>query len=483
VTRQDAPAFVDAADVLEVLLGFRPEPTRRADVEAAVHERIQRRGVKNLQGYALLLSDPEQRNVEARSLADLTTVNETYFFREPQHHEVLRDMLRSWPAKTPLRLLSLGCSTGEEPYSIALTMREAGLDAASARVHAVDVSPAVIARAERACYSSWALRNVSDELRARYFVHTRAGYVLAANVRDYVRFEVRNVLEADGSFWQARSFDAIFCRNMLIYLTPRAVRTAIERCAQLLVPGGHLFLGHSETNHANKSFVTRNAHGAFYFVRQAPSVAATSVLPADAPARTLAQAPSAGVPPVARGTTVRDRQPPQVSPLPRPVDHLLPLELWQLWREERFKEARLLLAAMPETSEITLLRAALLAQEGQLSAARDACSAMLSIDPASVGAHHLLGLVSEQLGDLLTATHHQLHAAALDPDFALPNLRAGILFRRLGELPQARERLRQALRLLPYQSERNLLLFAGGFSAASLLALCRSELMTCGGTK
>ena len=113
------PAPTDAFGVVTALLGFRPEPTRRVDVELAVRDRLKRRSIESLEAYTRLLEDETARAVEARALADRLTVNETYFFREDAHHAILGDVvLPAHRARgtSPLRILSLGCSTGEEPY-------------------------------------------------------------------------------------------------------------------------------------------------------------------------------------------------------------------------------------------------------------------------------------------------------------------------------------------------------------------------------
>ncbi|MFT3921829.1 MAG: CheR family methyltransferase [Myxococcales bacterium] len=482
-------AYARGAEVLEDLLGFRPEPTRADDVEEAVRERIARRQLGSLDAYAELLVDPQQRLIEARALADLATVNETYFYREPEHQAILRALAvmpgRTASERQPLRVLSLGCSTGEEPYTVALVLSEAGLDHEAARIHAVDASPSVVARAERGVYSAWSLRNLPEHLRDRHFTHRGGQFTLSEKIRRYVRFEARNALEDDNRFWDRPSFDVVFCRNLLIYLTPRAARTVIERCAQVLHAGGYLFLAHSETGHAGRHFSVQSAHGAFYFVRKsdAAPLGSASAPAARAPTRpaptgeALVAQPSQASP-VSAVAPQHER--PSLARTPRSTG--LPGELWHLWREERFTELRAKLRLIPSPgTELMPLMASLSMQEGKLTEAHECCVAMLAFEPAWASAHHLLGLMSEQRGETREACRHHLRAVALDPDFALPSLRAGILARRLGDRPLARRLLREAIRLLPFQTAEHLVLFAGGFSAEALVALARAELQACGG--
>lgn len=130
---------------------------------------------------------------------------------------------------------------------------------------------------------------------------------------------------------------------------------------------------------------------------------------------------------------------------------------------------------------VLLLEAALLTHRGQLAKAEGACQRLLELDALNAGAHYLLALCREGLRDAAGAVHHDLAAIDLDPSFAMPHLHLGLLARRAEDWPAAQRELRQALLLLERENDPRLLLFGGGFRRETLVALCHTELVGCGG--
>ena len=183
------------------------------------------------------------------ALIDALTTNQTAFFREPAHFDFVRStMLPALATATrPVRVWSAGCSTGEEPFSLAALMHEhlSGPRFDTARVLATDVSSRVIARARTATYSAKSAA-VPRPLRRRLFETPIRGddLVIRAQLRAIVRFARLNLIDD----WPLRGpFDAIFCRNVLIYFDAPVRQRLIQRFATLLAPGGYLFVGHSES--------------------------------------------------------------------------------------------------------------------------------------------------------------------------------------------------------------------------------------------
>jgi chemotaxis protein methyltransferase CheR len=163
----------------------------------------------------------------------------------------------------------------------------------------------------------------------------------------------------------------------------------------------------------------------------------------------------------------------------------LPLVL-ELLKKERFSDALELLGRLPAESDqdadVLLLRAALLTHSGQLNAAENVCGQLLARDELNSGAHYLLALCRESAGDRQGALDHDQAAIYLDPGFAMPRLHLGLMARRAGEWESARQELGHALMLLKREDASRLLLFGGGFGRDALIALCRSELLSAGGT-
>lgn len=205
-----------------------------------------------LEYYYHLKSHPE-RDRELGQLSVTLTNNETYFFREAHHFECvarhvipsLGDALR----ERPLRILSAGCSSGEEPYSLVMTLQALGLDALLPHgweVDACDLNPQRLAQAREATYEETSLRSCDEETRRRYFVQDGTRFVLRERHRAGVRFFTCNLAAPVMPLGAAR-YDVILCRNMLIYFGEAAFMTLIERFARSLAPGGLLMLGHSES--------------------------------------------------------------------------------------------------------------------------------------------------------------------------------------------------------------------------------------------
>jgi chemotaxis protein methyltransferase CheR len=206
-------------------------------------------------------------DAEWRALAPALTVTETYFFRNAAQFAALRETLAAQPDDRPTAILSAGCASGEEPYSIAMVLAEAGI--VMPTIHAVDINAAMLAKAAAGRYSAWSLRETDAERRARYFSAGRDGFVLDAAIHDAVSFAEGNLAETEGGLWRDETFAAVFCRNVLMYFTPPAARAAIARIARSLVPGGLLFLGHAETLRGlSRDFDLRHTHGTFYYRRK-----------------------------------------------------------------------------------------------------------------------------------------------------------------------------------------------------------------------
>jgi chemotaxis protein methyltransferase CheR len=180
-----------------------------------------------------------------------------------------------------------------------------------------------------------------------------------------------------------------------------------------------------------------------------------------------------------RSVTVRSG-PTLVAPASADVEHAL-----HLLRREQFAAALAVVESLPDDPrgdpETLLLYAVLLIQCGRTDRAEEACGRLLARDGFNAGAHYLLGLCRESAGDATGAARHNHAAVHLDPTFALPRLRLGILARRRGEVEAARRELRHALALLSREDPHRLLLFAGGFTRRALTELCRAELAACGG--
>ncbi len=446
---------------------------------------------------------------EVRTLAGLLTVTETYFLRNPDHFDALAEVVlpeRTRDGRHSLRILSAGCASGEEAYSLAMTVRDRGarwFTPSQVQIHGVDINPTMIERALRARYSRWSLRGAPDEIRARYFRADGQDFVLDEAVRSMVTFAERNLIEDGPALWQRESYDVIFCRNVIMYWPMSTACLVIAHIAQALAEGGFLFLGHAETLRGiSQDFHLRHTHGTFYYQRReavAPRAGAAvpftpPALPAALPIgpfHAMVESTESWVEAIQRASDriadlARDpvgALPVQVPAARRPLDDLG--RAVDLLRAERFRDALDLLHALPpevqDDPDALLLRAVLMTNAGDLDDAEALCWKVLARDELNASAHYLVALCREHAGDRPGALEHDQTAVYLDAGFAMPRLHLGLLAKRSGDLPAARRELAQAQVLLASEDASRILLLGGGFTRDTLVELCRAELRACEG--
>ncbi len=470
-------------------LGFQVEDDGTVHLHALLQERLRDTGNRTADAYLDDLHDPERRHAELQAIAQHLTVGETYFFRIPEQYRALAeaalpDRLRVRQGQGPVRILSAGCASGEEAYTVALLLREAmpNLDPQDVSILGVDVNPAFLAKARKAQFSPWSLRGLAPELRERYFREENRTFHLDPTVTAMVRFEARNLMADDG--WEREAFDIIFCRNVFIYFSPEATRKALSRLTRAIAPGGYLFLGPAETLRGiSRAFRLIHTHETFYYQQVH---AAQAPPPDEAPARPDASWVDAVHRASERISTLTAAGAKRLTPdaplsKGRPAWELMPA--LELFKEERYTEALASLRALPpealRDADVLLLLAAILTNAGDRPEAERVCHEVLALDAFSAGAHYLLALCSEQAGDFEAARRHNETATTLDPSFAMPRLHLGLLAKRSGSFEKARRELERAQALLSREEAPRMLLFGGGFNREALMGLCAAEIRRC----
>lgn len=218
---------------------------------------------------------PDREAVRGRLLARITN-NESYFFREPNQLDVLRDGLLDRIAREARaagrepRILSVGCASGEEPYTLAIVAREQLGRGAPLELTGVDVDIEALERARAATYRAHAFRGLDEPTRDRWFRPTGDGsdrWRLIDEIRATARFQQGNLVEPD---WPEGlpGQDIVFCRNLLIYFDQAALVRAAENLYRVVRPGGFLFLGHAESlTRVPTRFVPERRPGAVFYSR------------------------------------------------------------------------------------------------------------------------------------------------------------------------------------------------------------------------
>ncbi|GJE29594.1 CheR family methyltransferase [Methylobacterium organophilum] len=447
-----------------------------ADKDDLLFDRLARRfracGVPDSEAYLARLSGPEGAG-EWSALEAEITIGETFFFRYAEQFEALRStilpgLIAARKGQKTLRIWSAGCSTGAEPYSVAILVHELlGLALPDWRVTILgtDLSAAALATARLGEYGRWALRTLPPEERLRWFrpIPARAGalreggYALRPEYRAMVRFERLNLLALlDGTVPEAyAAFDLILCRNVLIYFGQAQVNGMVRAFGQRLGEDGWLLLGHAEPNPAFAAWLAPvNLPGTVAY-RPLGTPEAAPPLPAEPVAAPSAPPPAATPPSLARPLPVPDPLAPSSAPAapPRPA---APDALMDIPAEAESDRDRVL----------SRIRA--LADAGEMGAAWRALSAALEADPIDPGLRYYQGLLARSLGREAEAERALRGALFLDRDFVMAHYQLGLLLSALGRRLSALRALDNALSLAQGLSPETVLPEGDGVTAGEM---------------
>ncbi len=241
--------FTRITDVLYEHAGIRMREGKEGLVRARLAKRLRKLNLPDFDAYLdFVANEPSQR--EFAEMIDALTTNKTSFLREASHFDFLRDAV--FPTlKGSVRIWSAGCSSGEEPYTLAMLANESfsDINTRDVRILATDLSHRVLATAKAATYPADIMTDVPSAWMQKYWTRTRdpqGREVCEAgkSIRRLVHFAKLNLMER----WPMQGpFDAILCRNVMIYFDKATQQQLVERYWALLRPGGHLFVGHSES--------------------------------------------------------------------------------------------------------------------------------------------------------------------------------------------------------------------------------------------
>lgn len=379
-------ASIELIEILKQKIGLDSASIGRAAIERALQVRMSACKLQHEQEYVELLL---VRDSELQELIEAVVVPETWFFRDREAFAAMtRVVQEEWMPSHPeglLRVLSIPCSTGEEPYSIAMALLDAGVPAKRFQVDAVDVSERVLQLAQRALYGRNSFRGKDLHFRDRHFEALANEYRLSKVVRQQVRFQHGNLFHSDFLPGSA-IYDIIYCRNLLIYFDSATQKRAIQILTRLLTTKGVLFLGPSETSLAPPGdFVSLRVPMAFGFRRVVD----------------LPQQKNKHTPPPKKPAYSGSRR---VAAATRPPE---------------FSTSRPLAAAVkpqPAPQPSSLEEAQRLADRGLLPDAIKHCEDHLRREGPSDQAYYLLGLIQDATGKRSEATDAYRKALYLNPN-------------------------------------------------------------------
>jgi len=234
--------------------GINLSNSKRELIYSRLAGRLRKNNLRKFSDYCRLLQE-DTEGEEVTFFRNAITTNLTSFFREPHHFDYLKGVIlpeykKSPVAKRRMRIWSAGCSTGEEPYSIGMILKESNAFAADCdlKILATDIDSAVLNTAMEGAYPHERTKSLSPHRQKMWFISTRKrkdGLLQVNNdIKKYITFRELNLMRE----WPMKGpFDIIFCRNVLIYFSKATQRVLIDRYANLLSDNGYLFIGHSES--------------------------------------------------------------------------------------------------------------------------------------------------------------------------------------------------------------------------------------------
>lgn len=385
-------------------------------IERTIRLRMKQHGLKQVQAYRdLLANSPE----ELRELIEAVVVTETWFFRDREpFNAFVQIALNEWLPRNPagpLRTLSVPCSSGEEPYSLAMALLDAGVPDTRFAIDAVDISVNALARAEKGVYGRNSFRGRDLAFRDRHFHQSKEGLELNPSVRATVKFRRDNILD-DGFLAGSAPYDFIFCRNLLIYFDRSTQVLVLEKLHRLLARDGVLFVGPAEMPLATEGgFVSANLPLAFACRKFAPeAVSATKLRPrASDPGRSATGKPVSG-----KSKPVHFTDTLQRLPSPAHLTHHAPNSL-EVARQ--------------------------LADSGRSEEAAAICEAHLSRHGPSAEAYYLLGLIKDASDDPEAITFYR-KALYLEPNHYEALVHVALWLEKMGDIIGARPFKRRAER-------------------------------------
>ena len=434
--------------IISKRLGLRVGDKDAARVRKLLVERSRRLSHEGLPRYAQFLEDrSHDSEQEWQELASLLTTGETYFFRDAGQIRLLQTQVlpslieQRQPARS-LRIWSAGCSSGEEAYSIAMLLDDLLPERGKWQITILgtDIDHCGLERAENAAYTDWSFRNVSEEMRQRYFQQSGQEWQLDPGIRSQVSFQPMNLLTASLPNATFRDLDLIVCRNVFIYFEREHVVSVFNKFADTLRHGGCLLTGHGELQGVDTSRLTRKVFD--------ESILHQKMMPAK----------PASIDPARRAERRRhqgDAAPESFARAPADPAHCPPTryeEIEELLRAGQpqavIEQAKLLAQTDPDNSSLLTLLARAHADLGDYGEAAACCEQAMSQDPFAVGPRYLLAKLAEAENNYLDAKSHLRRVLYLEPSHLAAGLDLAELFDREGDAQQARKHRLAAIELL-----------------------------------
>jgi len=427
--------FTSIKNLLHQKIGLNASSIGDSSIERAIKQRLSYNKMDDVkQFYELLLGNADELN----DLVEEIVVPETWFFRNNTpftafNEYVIKTLENRLGKDDKLRILSLPCSTGEEPYSIAISLDRAGFSLNRVQIDAIDISKRALTKAKRGIYGKNSFRNDDATLKTRYFDKGGAGYRLKDKIRNVVNFKQGNFLNITLSPEPAY-YDAIFCRNLMIYFDRETQHMALDKLYRALKERGVLFVGHAEASQVNrKHFVQLYSAKTFGYVKVVEADSRKIARPAKSPEKVPEQ-----------WVSVFD----QLSKIsPEKITSSKQTSARQ--KSKYIERAKETVGSNSNfiVPKISLISVERLANQGKYEEAIKLCDDYLKQKPESSDAYYFLGLVKDLNGDPGGADIALRKSIYLNPNHEQALILASLLAEKRGDIEAALSYKRRAKRV------------------------------------
>jgi chemotaxis protein methyltransferase CheR len=467
------------------------------DLEKAILYRMGEQKIDSPLTYYNLLTFSEEKENEFCELLNLLTVNHTYFFRNEPQFKALKEKIlpeiiahkkdnrirnqQEIDEKPSLRIWSAGCSTGEEPYSIAIVVKEAipDLENWNIQIVATDASNSALEVARKGTYGQNSMRLVSTERRDLYFIERtdmggNAEYEMRDRIKNMVRFRYLNLMEGN----YPRAFDIIFCCNVTIYFEIQTTMEVMDKIYHSLNDDGYLFIGYSESLQfiSNKFKMLDWKDTIYYRKRQAKEV--LSEIKVSVPQGVGVDRVLEEISRKELEAQLKEFERPETKPV-KNIDDLLTEVIKNLHTKKYYVALDFLEQVHKinrDAVEPYYLEAEALSSLGRFEEAKERLKAALQLNPLFAPAHYLFGSLFSEEGQLEEAKKSFKKALYLNKDFTLAHFRLANIYKSEGKPHEAIREYRNTLNILAKNAPDDIIAYSGGFSAVAIAGVCKSNI-------
>jgi chemotaxis protein methyltransferase CheR len=454
---------------------------RRPELESAILHAFAASPTADFNEYYSMLAERTDGDLEMERLINAVTVNETYFFRDAAQFDalaqtVLPELIERRRMLRTLRIWSAGCSSGEEPYSIAMLLRDMlpDVDEWSITILGTDVNTSALDKARQGLFGDWAFREPrSKEMRPRYFHRVGTRWELSPEVRRLVTFGRMNLAGTEYPSYATNTMfmDLILCRNVTIYFNELTTSGVVNRFYDTLTDGGWLVVGHSELSlNVYRRFQIRNFPNTVLYQRDGhdPAQSVEWHWPPSSLTETVAQAATPSTTPSSVMTP-----PVELPPAPLSAAEVPPLEkareLMEFGRSEEARDLLLTLTQSPPVSiDVYILLGQTCANLGDLEAAERWCREVLKRNKLALEAYYTLALVLQHQARLPEAIEALKKVVYIDRNDVLGHFSLARLHYQNGQASAALKSLDNARRLLETQDGDTVVARSGGVTVKRL---------------